>query len=1326
MRIPLPRKGLSDARALVDQPSNTTADAVNVRSIDPVTGRERLSQRAGLSKFTRARDSDAPVRWIGQVAYDGRRFTYSASNPPTVEWSYTLPAASESRFGVLDTQGNVYELDGLANIVKTNPSGEKVWTLTPPVKDPRHQIRAIFVDSLNRVYVGVSEGGAQSTGRLWCFTQTKGQPPKLAWEVPIDGYVEKVIVRGDQCFTLENRPDRFGAQIVCRGGATGSKTPTVAWTSDVAYPGNDFAIKADGSIVGCSPPFASRGLDPRYPAFTERTVDATLRDILGSEYERLVWRHQKAADQDYEDNASVTDWLDSSGAERDIFVRVTAASQTPPLFHMNGIGGKPAIYFRGDSATPLVHDAMQTSPSPSATQSYSDQHQGLVPGYENATWIAFIVMRPEEDRGAVALRRAVISQPITYAGVAGNPQQTLYSNMDASGAAASGFAAWSDTTTAAGVGIGTGAVPKEFRYSPDVTDPTPNQTSAGVLVIGCDGGVNAGQADSGATMRSFLRWNGKPIDRWESAVNSKTIDPGLVGATHFTTAPIPGNFRGHIAEIIVCHKYGAVPQAGPLTHPHYPHNIHTAAVPPVGNVYNAVTPLTATQVEKIEGMLAHEYGLSHLLPATGAMLPLYSGVAPFPSTNKTGNYPHPFYRQAGPPRSGNTARSEPYQMHSKNGCVWKIEGAKGDLQWVVTGTSAEDGGGLGYAVAVRSDGHIYSVGPKLAVGSALIDGSVSAAGTGNINARCIEDLNAKGVLGFSTSVLPGRFAWIATLGTTADDFATARLRVAVDEFDNLFLPINYPALAMPLSLRVYGAKPDASSGTNVGNVLLDYTAASGAQAYAVALPASPPYRYGASGDWDRNPTTNARTARAEFAYLFQALPTADQPGLVKLRLVAATPIAVPARTTLLIQVVGGKVLKFDRTGTSSFAGASTIAEPQLSPTADFIDGDVLFGKVYLTDGDRIVVVDPINDNVTLFKAEDGGKVPEHCKLLKNWRGCLGLARATDDPQNWHLSEVSKPRSWDTSTQPLSPTRAVSGNEARAGKPPDIVNGFVPYADNILIFLCDHSVWALIGHPADIGASVGMRQVSGVTGGAFGRAWTVDPSGALYWFAPKGGVWRVRGTGDPDDMTRETISERLSDVDLETYRVEMAWNVEDDGLHVFLIPAESDTALVHYFWNRATDSWWSDTFAYPPASVFVADGDEPDDRVLLVGGYDGYVRQWDKAAKNDDGIAIPTRCLIGPMTPEDVDFQFRFSAIEAVLARDQDPVQVSVHVSNVPDDVGPRRATVEMQAGRNNGKPIRGCGAYVWLAIEQSHAQRRWSIESFAVKADRAGRRGARV
>ena len=46
-----PFGGLNDSEAASDQPDGTTIEVVNMRPFDPISGRRRGSQRAGLTKY---------------------------------------------------------------------------------------------------------------------------------------------------------------------------------------------------------------------------------------------------------------------------------------------------------------------------------------------------------------------------------------------------------------------------------------------------------------------------------------------------------------------------------------------------------------------------------------------------------------------------------------------------------------------------------------------------------------------------------------------------------------------------------------------------------------------------------------------------------------------------------------------------------------------------------------------------------------------------------------------------------------------------------------------------------------------------------------------------------------------------------------------------------------------------------------------------------------------------------------------------------------------------------------------------------------------------
>ena len=135
IELPFPLKGLNDNLSFTDQPPQTTNEMVNMRGIDPATGRERGAQRSGLSKLNSTQVSaTAKVRDLATVTFDNRQVTYSELDPPEAEWHHPASGQGEVFAVQSDRQGNVYALTR-KSIDKRNSAGESIFTIAVPVSD---------------------------------------------------------------------------------------------------------------------------------------------------------------------------------------------------------------------------------------------------------------------------------------------------------------------------------------------------------------------------------------------------------------------------------------------------------------------------------------------------------------------------------------------------------------------------------------------------------------------------------------------------------------------------------------------------------------------------------------------------------------------------------------------------------------------------------------------------------------------------------------------------------------------------------------------------------------------------------------------------------------------------------------------------------------------------------------------------------------------------------------------------------------------------------------------------------------------------------------
>lgn len=427
---------------------------------------------------------------------------------------------------------------------------------------------------------------------------------------------------------------------------------------------------------------------------------------------------------------------------------------------------------------------------------------------------------------------------------------------------------------------------------------------------------------------------------------------------------------------------------------------------------------------------------------------------------------------------------------------------------------------------------------------------------------------------------------------------------------------------------------------------------------------------------------------------------------------AQSETALNRRQIRSIVVAGGTVKRFDSAGAVSTPTSGTGA---LSTGAAVIFSAEHSQDLYFADGVSQKFYDSSADTVSAWTAS-AGTLPEDSvgnrpRLIELWRGRLVQSGLPRDPHNWFMSAVFAPNDWDYAPASPTSTQAVAGNISDAGKVGDIIMGMIPYSDDVLIFGCDHSLWQMSGDPMSGGQ---IDRISDVTGMAFGRSWCKDPYGRVYFFGSRGGVY-VMAPGQQPERISDRIEERLSEVDLNTSIVRMCWDDRMQGLHVFITPLTSTTTTTHYFWEMRTKAWWPDVFAntdHNPKCVHIFDGDDPADRVVLFGSWDGYIRYMDPDANDDDGSAIASSVMFGPILTKDFD-DVLLKDLQATLGRDSDDVTYSVYVGETPEEAlsSTAVATGNWTAGRNLVSPVRRSGRAIFVKVENLNVDHTWAFEA---------------
>lgn len=418
-------------------------------------------------------------------------------------------------------------------------------------------------------------------------------------------------------------------------------------------------------------------------------------------------------------------------------------------------------------------------------------------------------------------------------------------------------------------------------------------------------------------------------------------------------------------------------------------------------------------------------------------------------------------------------------------------------------------------------------------------------------------------------------------------------------------------------------------------------------------------------------------------------------------------------------------------------GTGAIAATNASSTtpAIYADGTILGSqvrstvlnqKVWYCDGVNYRYFDPTVNTVYDWTATAGslpiGTTNARARLICTWRGRIVLAGISTDPQNWFMSRVSTPTDFDYGALPFTVDQAVAGNNGPLGLVGDVVRGLVPYSDDLLIFLCDHSIYQLSGDPLAGGQ---LDLISDAIGGAWGNAWCKGPDGTLYFMSNRAKVCRmVPGKSAPETISGP-VDDLLADIDLTVSLVRMMWNDESNGFHLFATSGESNTTL-SFFWEQLTGAWWKDTMPSGRAvlSCAVYDGNGADDRVCVVGLQNSNLHYFDSAASTDNSTTISSEVWLGPLTQEMSFDTFTLKDIQAILASTSGTVTWAVHVGATAEAALASTAvdTGTWTANRSLTDPIRKSGHAIYLKLTSTTT---WAMELIRARVSSRGKVRAR-
>lgn len=433
-----------------------------------------------------------------------------------------------------------------------------------------------------------------------------------------------------------------------------------------------------------------------------------------------------------------------------------------------------------------------------------------------------------------------------------------------------------------------------------------------------------------------------------------------------------------------------------------------------------------------------------------------------------------------------------------------------------------------------------------------------------------------------------------------------------------------------------------------------------------------------------------------------------------------------ARETRVVAVSAGSVYRSDVT----FDNFQQVSGGSLafSPSAPLIDAAESFQKLFFCDGlsANYQYLD-FSDNTLKDWASDvtAGSLPAGtddtslgCRIIANYRGRIVLSGLKEEPQNWFMSKAGDPLDFDYSPTTPNATQAVAGNNSDVGELGDIVTALAPYQDDLMVIGGANSVWLMRGDPAAGGQIDNIVRGIGIVGP---DAWCFDSSGNFYFFGVNG-LYRISaGLGSqPEMVSEDRLDKTFAEINISDNAVILEYDPTWHGVHIFVVageePTSDDAAPMHYFWDSRNNAFWPDQYpaSMGPTATLYLTADDPRQSGVLLGGWDGYIRQFDDNAKNDDGVAILSRVMFTPMNEGLALADSKLSEIHINLDRVSDDLSLNVYAgANVEDAVQDDnlRFTRTLVGGRNNAIRQRVRGSGIVVELEQTASDATWAYES---------------
>ncbi len=376
---------------------------------------------------------------------------------------------------------------------------------------------------------------------------------------------------------------------------------------------------------------------------------------------------------------------------------------------------------------------------------------------------------------------------------------------------------------------------------------------------------------------------------------------------------------------------------------------------------------------------------------------------------------------------------------------------------------------------------------------------------------------------------------------------------------------------------------------------------------------------------------------------------------------------------------------------------------------------------------------------TVYPGGASGSMPAKAYVGCLYRGRCVLSGNPSYPFQWYMSRVANPWDWAyAANDALSP---VAGGNSDAGELGDIIKALIPYKDEYLIFGCANSMWVLRGDPA----SGGNLESIDITVGIFGpKSWCFDGQGNLY-FMSQGGLNMIPASlGGVQPISQTVLPNFASDENLDptAQRIRMEYDADRYGILV-CITTVATGANSNYFYDLRTKGLFPES--YPTTcgaySLFYYNSTNDEQRGILLGCKDGFLRYFNESEKNDVSTAadvtITSECVLPILQNDDDDRELRLTSLTITTAggnaagadSDTDGVTVNLFVDrdaealleDIADGDTPLATTTFTGPGRMNRIRSRVRGHSIAVELKNSTSDSTWAIEKVSAEVEPVGK-----